>query len=40
VLKILRKNNLLESLQVVYLKRADLLAVTFGIEASRNLLEG
>jgi hypothetical protein len=40
VLKILRKNNLLESLQVMYLKRADLLAVIFGIEASRNLLEG
>jgi hypothetical protein len=40
VLKILRKNNLLESFQVMYLKRADLLAVIFGIEASRNLLEG
>jgi hypothetical protein len=40
VLEILRKNNLLESLQVMYLKRTYLFAINFGIQAIRNLLEG
>jgi hypothetical protein len=39
MLKILRKNNLLESLQVMYLKCAYLFAIVFGIQAIRNLLK-